>query len=293
MKKNKRKSSNNSRSFQTITLCFSTSLVLILIGLVVLSVLSARNLSNNLKENLSVTLYLDKSLNDAQGQELAKDLSKKTYTSEVKFVSKDEISKMSEKELGVDPSDFVGSNPYSSEIELYLSAEYANTDSVSWIQEQLKKDERVSDIQYQENLINQVNKTVNKISIALIILAIVLTIISFSLINNTVRLGVYARRFAIRTMKLVGASWGFIRWPFLKNALTVGFISGIVACIVLGSGIYAVFNAEPEAYKVITTEVMAITAVAMFVFGIIITFFCAYFSVNKFLKMKAGDLYKI
>lgn len=293
MKKNKRKPSNNSRNFQTITLCFSTSLVLILIGLVVLSVLSARNLSNNLKENLSITLYLDKSLNDAQGQELAKDINKKKYSSEVKFVSKDEIIKMQEGELGVDPSDFVGSNPYSSEIELFLAAEYANTDSVSWIQDQLKKDERISDIQYQENLINQVNKTVEKVSIALIILAIVLTIISFSLINNTVRLGVYARRFAIRTMKLVGASWGFIRWPFLKNALNVGFISGIIACIVLGSGIYVVINAEPEAYKVLTTEVMIVTAIAMFVFGIIITFFCAYFSVNKFLKMKASDLYKI
>ena len=293
MKKNKRKPSNNSRSFQTITLCFSTSLVLILIGLVVLTVLSARNLSDNLKENLSVTLYLDKALNDSQGQELANELRKKNYTSEVNFVSKDEIIKTQEDDLGIDPTDFLGSNPFSSEIELYLSADYANTDSVTWIQDQLKKDERVSDIQYQENLIDQVNKTVNKISIALIILAAVLTVISLSLINNTVRLGVYARRFAIRTMKLVGASWSFIRWPFLKNALSVGFVSSIIACIVLGLGISALFNQEPEAYKVITYEVMGITAITMFVFGILITFFCAYFSVNKFLKMTAGELYKI
>lgn len=293
MKKNKRKPSNNSRSFQTITLCFSTSLVLILIGLVVLTVLSARNLSDNLKENLCVTLYLEKDLNDAQGQTLANELRNKKYSSEVNFVSKDEIIKMQEESLGADPTDFVGSNPFSSEIELYLAADYANTDSVIWIQDQLKKDERVSEIQYQENLIEQVNKTVNKISIALIILAAVLTVISFSLINNTVRLGVYARRFAIRTMKLVGASWGFIRWPFLKNALSVGFISAIIACLVLGFGIYFLYNAEPDATKIITFDVMAITAIAMFVFGIIITFCCAYLSVNKFLKMTAGELYKI
>jgi len=293
MKKNKRKTSNNSRSFQTITLCFSTSLVLILIGLVVLTVLSARNLSDNLKENLSVTLYLEKDLNDAQGQTFANELRGKKYTSEVSFISKDEIIKMQEDDLGADPTDFVGSNPFSSEIELYLSAEYANTDSVTWIQDQLKKDKRVSDLQYQENLIDQVNNTVNKISLALIILAAVLTVISFSLINNTVRLGVYARRFAIRTMKLVGASWSFIRWPFLRNALFVGFLSAIIACLCLGTGIYLIFNAEPDAYKIITYEVMAITGIAVFVFGMIITFFCAYFSVNKFLKMTAGDLYKI
>lgn len=293
MKKKNQKSTNNSRSFQTITLCFSTSLVLILIGLVVLSVLSAKNLSNYVKENISVTLCLNKDLTDSQGQSYANELRGKTYVSEVTFVSKEEIRKEQTKELGADPTDFVGSNPFSSEIDLHLSADYANNDSIIWIQDQLKKDERIQDIQYQENLIEQVNKTVNKISIGLLILAAVLTVISFSLINNTVRLGIYARRFAIRTMKLVGASWSFIRWPFLRNAMFVGFLSSIIACTVLGCGMYMLTVNEPDVLTVLTTQVMLITTATIFLFGMLITSLCAYFSVNKFLNMKADELYKI
>ncbi len=293
MKKNKRKPSNNSRSFQTITLIFSTSLVLILIGLVVTFVLSAHNLSNYVKENLSITLYLNKELPDAQGQAFANEVRKKTYISSVEFISKEQVTLEQEKELGADPADFVGSNPFSAEVDIRLNAEYANNDSVQWIATQLEKDERVQEVTYQENLIEQVNQMVNKINIALLILAAVLTVISFSLINNTVRLGVYARRFAIRTMKLVGASWSFIRWPFLKNALSAGFISSIIACIVLGIG-YSVMTAnEPEILNVLTLDVLMITAVAIFIFGMLITFCCSYFSVNKFLNMKASDLYKI
>ncbi|MCQ2254852.1 MAG: ABC transporter permease [Bacteroidaceae bacterium] len=293
MKKKRQKNTNNSRSFQTITLCFSTSLVLILIGLVVLSVLTAKNLSNYVKENISITLYLNKDLTDSQGKSFANDIRKKTYVADVSFVSKEEISKEQTEELGADPTDFVGANPFSSEIDIHLSADYANNDSISWIQEQLKKDERVQEVDYQENLIEQVNKTVNKLNIGLLILAAILTVISFSLINNTVRLGVYARRFAIRTMKLVGASWSFIRWPFLKNALVIGFISSIVACVVLGSALYMLTTSEPDVLTVLTNEVFFITAAVIFLFGMLITFLCSYFSVNKFLNMKAGDLYKI
>lgn len=293
MKKKRQKPTNNSRSFQTITLCFSTSLVLILIGLVVLSVLTAKNLSNYVKENISITLYLNKDLTDSQGKSFANDIRKKTYVADVSFVSKEEISKEQTEELGADPTDFVGANPFSSEIDIHLSADYANNDSISWIQEQLKKDERVQEVDYQENLIEQVNKTVNKLNIGLLILAAILTVISFSLINNTVRLGVYARRFAIRTMKLVGASWSFIRWPFLKNALIIGFISSIVACVVLGSALYMLTMNEPDVLTVLTNEVFFITAAVIFIFGMLITFLCSYFSVNKFLNMKASDLYKI
>lgn len=293
MKKKRQKPTNNSRSFQTITLCFSTSLVLILIGLVVLSVLTAKNLSNYVKENISITLYLNKDLTDSQGKSFANDIRKKTYVADVSFVSKEEISKEQTEELGADPTDFVGANPFSSEIDIHLSADYANNDSISWIQEQLKKDERVQEVDYQENLIEQVNKTVNKLNIGLLILAAILTVISFSLINNTVRLGVYARRFAIRTMKLVGASWSFIRWPFLRNALFIGFISSIVACVVLGSALYMLTMNEPDVLTVLTNEVFFITAAVIFIFGMLITFLCSYFSVNKFLNMKASDLYKI
>ena len=116
---------------------------------------------------------------------------------------------------------------------------------------------------------------------------------SFSLINNTVRLGIYARRFSIHTMKLVGASWGFIRKPFLKQALWVGIVAAIIAILVLGGLIYALYYYEPQILTVLDWKVAVITASVVLLFGIIITTLCANISVNKFLKMTAGDLYKI
>jgi cell division transport system permease protein len=138
-----------------------------------------------------------------------------------------------------------------------------------------------------------VNDNIGKASIVLIVLAVLLSIISFSLINNHVRLGVYASRFNIHTMKLVGASWGFIRRPFIWRAIAIGLVAAIIAILVLGGGVYAWYTKSPDILIVMTWEVLAITAGVILLFGLIITTFCSYVSVNKFLRMKAGDLYKV
>ena len=151
----------------------------------------------------------------------------------------------------------------------------------------------VSEVDYRKELIETVNKRLGQISLVLLVLAALLTIVSFSLINNTIRLAIYARRFSIHTMKLVGASWNFIRWPFLRNAIGQGFLSAFIALAVLGGGIYALNTYEPDIMTVIDINVLLITAGAVLLFGLIITLFCAWLSVNKFLKMKAGELYKI
>ena len=151
----------------------------------------------------------------------------------------------------------------------------------------------MQELEYPLDLINDVNRTLNKTNLVLLVLAILLTIVSFSLINNSVKLGIYARRFSIHTMKLVGASWGFIRRPFMKKAFFIGVCAALIAIIVLGVGIYVLYTYEPGVLAVITPEVMIITAVTVLVFGILITLLCSYFSVNRFLKMKAGELYKI
>ena len=140
---------------------------------------------------------------------------------------------------------------------------------------------------------DMVNKNLQKVNIILLILAALLTFISYSLISNTVRLGVYSRRFLIRTMKLVGASWGFIRRPFIRDAVTVGIIAAILACLVLGGAFYALWQYEPNIMNIVTWELLAITGGAILLFGIIITALCSYISVNKFLRMTAGELYKI
>lgn len=278
---------------QGVTLCISTALVLILLGMVVFSVLSARNLSAYVKENLTVTMMLGEDITDPEARQLCSELRKQSYISNLTYISKEQALKEQTAAMGTDPSEFIGMNPFVASIELQLKAEYANTDSLKWISKNIKADKRVTDVTYPQDLMDSVNHNLNKINLVLLVLAVLLTCVSFSLINNTVRLGMYARRFTIHTMKLVGASWGFIRRPFLRNAMGIGVLAAVIADGVLASGVYALYSYEPGVMAVVTWQVMAITGGAVFLFGVLITLFCAFFSVNRFLRMKAGDLYKI
>lgn len=279
---------------QAVTLCISTALVLILLGLDVFSTLTGRNLSSYVKENLVVTMMLEQDMMDNEAQAVCKRLETRPYIKNVVFINKQQSLKEATKEMGANPAEFTdGVNPFSSLIELTLKSDYANSDSLTWIAAELKKYPKVSEINYQRDLIDSVNRNLAKIGLGMLVLAILLTFVSFTLINNTVKLDIYARRFSIHTMKLVGASWSFIRGPFIRRAVFTGLLAALLAIVVLGGGIYALYRYEPEILNVVTWREMAITAGAVVLFGIIITALCANISVNKFLKMKAGELYNI
>jgi cell division transport system permease protein len=151
----------------------------------------------------------------------------------------------------------------------------------------------VTDVAYQEDLTDHVNHNLKQASMLLLGLVVLLLIIIYGLISNSVRLSVYSRRFAIHTMKLVGAPWGFIRKPFLKQALAIAIISSLLACCVLGCVVWLVYNYQPGVEEVVTMNELLITALAVFGCGFIIMFLCTLLSVNKFLKMTAGEIYKI
>ena len=168
-----------------------------------------------------------------------------------------------------------------------------NRDSLKWIAAELKKNPKVADVAYQVDLMDSVNRNLTKMNLLLLVIAALLTFVSFALISNFVRLSVYSRRFLIHTMKLVGASWGFIRRPFMKQGLVVGIIAALLAIAVLGVCVYGLYYYEPNMMVVITWRELVITAVAVLLFGIIITSVSAYISVNRFLKMTPGELYKI
>lgn len=278
---------------QVVTLCISTTMVLVLLGMVVFFVLSARNLSAHMKENLTVTVMLKDSVTVNDAHLLCRDLYHRPYSHNIDYISKEQAQREQIKELGSDPTEFLGFNPFPATLEIQLVADYANSDSLKWIAKEIRKDARVSDLSYMEDLMDRVNANLSRISIVLLVLALLLTFVSFSLISNTVRLSIYARRFLIHTMKLVGASWGFIRRPFLKQAIGIGVVAALLANGVLGAGIYGLHLTQPGMLEIVTWDVLAITAGAVLVFGIAITAFCAWLAVNKFLKMTASELYKI
>jgi cell division transport system permease protein len=224
---------------------------------------------------------------------LCRDLYHRPYSRNIDYISKDQALKEQSEAMGSDPSEFLGVNPFPATLELQLHSDYANRDSLKWIAKELQKNPKITDVAYQVDLMDSVNSNLTKVNILLLALAVLLTFVSFSLINNTVRLSVYSRRFLIHTMKLVGASWAFIRKPFMRQALLVGVVAAIFAIIALGGLVYGAYYYEPNILTVITWRELTITAVAVLLFGIIITATCSYISVNKFLRMSAGELYKI
>lgn len=290
----KRNKTSKRSGLQAVTLCISTAMVLVLLGLVVFTTLAGHNLSSHVKENLVVTLMLEQDMTASEGHHMCMSVKRHPYIKTINFISKEQALKEATKAMGTDPSEFTdGINPFFSSIEITLNGEYANTDSLKWIEKELKKYPRVSEITYQKDLVDAVNRNLAKIGVVLLSLALLLTFVSFSLINNTVRLGIFSRRFSIHTMKLVGASWGFIRRPFLRRAMLIGLLASVIAIAVLGGMIYALVCYEPDLMTIVSWQDMAVTAGAVVVFGVIITAICANVSVTQFLKMKAGDLYKI
>ena len=291
--KRRKKNAGSRRGMQMVTLCISTAMVLVLLGLVVLSVLTSRNLSQWVKENLTVTVMLKDEVSVNEAKLLCRDLYHRPYSRNIDYISREQALKEQTEAMGSDPSEFLGTNPFSATLELQMKSDYANADSLKWIAAELKKSPKVADVAYQVDLMDSVNRNLTKVNILLLVIAGLLTFVSFSLISNTVRLSVYSRRFLIHTMKLVGASWGFIRRPFMKQGLLVGILAALLAIGVLGACVYGLYYYEPKMTTIITWEVLVITGVAVLLFGIIITSVCSYISVNKFLRMTPGELYKI
>ncbi|MBQ8449427.1 MAG: permease-like cell division protein FtsX [Bacteroidaceae bacterium] len=278
---------------QTLSVYVSTTLVLVLLGTMGLLLVAARTLSNQVKEDLSVSVVLGNDVNEKQILDYHKRLSKRSYVKKAVYISKEQVLDEQRKELGTDPVEFLGYNPYEASIELSMKPEFANNESLATIEKELRSDKGVKDVIYHKELIGAINSNIHKIGGALLVLLALLGIISWSLIANMVRLTIYSKRFLLHTMKLVGATWGFIRRPFLVHNMWIGFFSGIMANILLAAALYFLSQREPAIMTVLPFEWLGIIAGGIVLFGIVITVMCAFFSVNRFLRMRGNDLYFI
>ena len=280
-------------NMQFITSSISTMLVLLLLGMVVFFVLSANNLSTYVRENIGFTVLVSDDMKEPEVLKFQKELNEKVYVKESVYISKEKALQEQTEAMGTDPAEFLGYNPFTASIEIKLNAEYANSDSIVWIEKEIMANKKVMEASYPQDLLDSVNRNIRKVSMFLLGLAALLTLISFALINNTIRLAIHSKRFLIHTMKLVGASWGFIRRPFLFRNMWIGILSGVMADAVLMGMAYMLVKYEPQLIEIMTPASLLVVMISVFVFGLVITSLCAYISINKYLRMKASALYYI
>ncbi len=286
-----KKKAKGSLGMQWFTTGVSTTLVLVLLGIVSFFILFARCLSDSVKEDLTVTVLLDGEADGRDIRKLQASLQAERYVHALDYVSKERALKEQTEAMGSDPSEFLGANPFTASFELRMNALYANSDSLAWITAKLKKHPFVEDVMYQKELVDTVNDNLRRISYVLLGLAVLLALVSFALINNTVRLSIYSGRFVIRTMKLVGAGWRFIRRPFMARSFGIGFLSGLTADAVLCGGVHALLRYDPSLSRYVRADMLLIVGAAVLLSGLLLTLGCTYISVNKCLRMKADDLY--
>lgn len=276
-------------NMQFITSSISTTLVLLLLGMVVFFVLSANNLSDYVRENIGFTVLVSDDMKEAEALKFQQRLNAEAYVKESVYISKEQALKEQTEAMGTDPAEFLGYNPFTASIEIKLNAAYANSDSIAWIEKEILAEKKVMEVSYPQDLLDSVNRNIQRVSLFLIGLAGLLTLISFALINNTIRLAVYSKRFLIHTMKLVGAGWGFIRRPFLVRNVWVGILAALLADALLMGMAYMLVRYEPQLIEIITPSSLLMVMTSVFVFGVVITWLCAYVSISKYLRMKASE----
>ncbi len=280
-------------STQATTTCISTTLVLVLLGTIVLFVLIAQNLSTYVRENINVTVLISDDVTGDSISRMKARFLQEPYVKSINYISKLQALQEETEAMGVDPTEFIDYNPFTASFEIKMKAAYANNDSLNNIVRQIRQHKEVLDVIYQKELMQSVNDNIKKISMVLLIIAALFTYISFELINNTVRLTIFSKRFSINTMKLVGASWGFIRRPFLRQSVTLGVVAAILADVLIWLGLHWWCKVEPELNAIVDARVIGIVAVAVLVSGLIITFLCTYVSLGKYLRMSSNELYHV
>lgn len=273
----------------SITACISTAMVLTLVGLIVFFIFLVSGIERQVKEEFTVDVLLEDSVTNTQTKELQSMLAEMPYTKEVKFISKEEATKNMAEDLDIDPKQFIGKSPFPAILVVTPKAEYMHPDSLERYMPSLKQVTGVTDVIYSEDLAENANDMIQQITLVLLIVALLLGAISVSLINNTMHLSIAQRRHTIQTMKLVGASWGFIRRPFLLQALALGGVASVIADVLLSIGFVLLLKWDPPSASLITPSVMAITLLSVIVCGTVLTVGSAFFAVNRHLAMSRDE----
>ena len=269
----------------------SLSLVLFVIGLLGLVLINAQRLSNYVKENIGFTIMLKEGVNEMEIINFQKILDAADFAKSSTFVSKEQATKDLQNDLGEDFVSFLGYSPLLASVDVKLNASYANTDSLAVIKTELNDYSVVHTIFYQENLIDKLNSNVNRLSFFLLSFCLLLFVIAFALINNTIRLSVYSKRFLIRTMRLVGATNSFIQKPFLVKGIYQGIYSSIFAIFMLIGSIQLIQSETASMLNITDLKIIGFIFILVFIFGFFLSWISTFFAVRKFIKQNESELY--
>jgi|TARA_B100000767_G_scaffold169634_1_gene158833 cell division transport system permease protein len=291
MNKSKNKTLNRKIISSSASVIISLSLVLFVVGLLSLALINAQKLSNYIKENIGFSIMLKENTNQFEVKKFNKSVDAMPFTKSTTFVSKDAATSELESDLGEEFVDFLGFNPILASIDVKLNPDYSNNDSLSVISNNLIKNSLVHEIYYQKNLISRINNNVKKLSLFLITFCIILFFIAFALINNTIRLSVYSKRFLIKTMRLVGAQNSFIQKPFILDGLYQGMYSAIFAIFMLMGSIQLVQAETASLLNITDLKIIGLVFILIFIIGIILSSLSTYFAVKKFINVSESELY--
>lgn len=269
----------------------STSLVLFLLGTSGILALNAHRLSVFFKETLSLSIFLDTNVSEADAAWVRKELDAAPFIRSTRYISKEQAAKEMEELLGADFLATFGYNPLPISIEAKLTAAYANADSVAAIEQQLQAIPHIREVSYQYSLIDVINKNINKIGLVMLVFIVLLFFISVVLINSTIRLSISSKRFLINTMRLVGATRSFIRRPFLVRSIWQGIMAGIIATLLISGMLYVLQNEFSELLGLVDLWLIGILFFTLLLLGICISWVSTYFSVSRFLRLNNEELY--
>lgn len=269
----------------------SIALVLFLLGLLGLLVLNSKKVADHFKEQIALTVYLKDDAKDVEMKQLEKTLALADYTKSTQFVSKEEAAEEHSKEIGENFMDFLGYNPLQNSIDVYMKADFVSAAQVKEIADELMTKDFVEEVNYDQPLISLLNDNIKKISLWIIIISGVFTLIAVLLINSSIRLSVYSKRFTIKTMQMVGATKGFIRRPFIWLSMKLGMVGAIIALAGMAAVLYYLNETFPELELLRDKMILAILFVGVFVASVVITWFSTFLATQRFLNLRTDELY--
>jgi cell division transport system permease protein len=267
------------------------ALVLFMLGSLLFVVLNAKKLSDHVKESFRIQVFLKEDAKDADILKFKKLLEAEDYVAETTYITKEEAVQMMEEEIGENFVEFLGFNPLQASLDVHLEAEYAHSDSLIWIEEAILANPRVKEVVYQPDLIDLINQNIRKISMVVLGFSLLLLIIAIALINNTIRLSVFSKRFLIRSMQLVGATRGFIMRPFIWQGIVNGVWAAILALVLIMGVLYFVKSELPELMSIQDIQSLVQLFGMVVLLGIFISVISTIFAVNKYIKSDLNKLY--